>query len=157
MVNGDRSYFPATSSVTDSGIVYNANYDVFTIGAGYLDIVKTVNAALVKDGSVPAGTAMSPIAVYNSTTEQTAATVDPSALWTLSGPWSASSVYGNKAFIASDNGSTALWGKSSIWGDSDPDGPHCALGEDGSLGQEYAGGPDGLVGQIRGCRTINVL
>jgi len=61
MRDADRSYFPQTSSVTDptTGIVYNANYDAFTIGAGYLDI----NAALndVQSGTVvPAGTAMSP-------------------------------------------------------------------------------------------------
>ena len=62
MINGDRSYFPETSSVTADGVVYNANYDVFTVGSGYLDILKTVNAALVKNGSVPLGTAMSPIA-----------------------------------------------------------------------------------------------
>ena len=44
MVHSDRSYFPSTSSVTDSGVTYNANYDVFTIGAGFLDM----NAALQK-------------------------------------------------------------------------------------------------------------
>ncbi len=65
MVNADRSYFPVSSSVTDEGVVYNANYDVFTIGAGYLDIAKTVSAALSKGQSVPSGTAMSPVAVYD--------------------------------------------------------------------------------------------
>ncbi|MGB6688870.1 MAG: S8 family peptidase, partial [Terracidiphilus sp.] len=40
MVNGDRSYFPATSSVTADGVTYVANYDAFTIGAGYLDIAR---------------------------------------------------------------------------------------------------------------------
>ncbi|MGB7355943.1 MAG: S8 family peptidase, partial [Acidobacteriaceae bacterium] len=59
MVNADRNYFPVSSSVTDEGTVYKANYDVFTIGAGYLDIASTVSAAL-KGQSVPPGTAMSP-------------------------------------------------------------------------------------------------
>ena len=114
MVNGDRSYFPATSSVTADGIVYNANYDVFTIGAGYLDILKTLNAALVNNGSVPAGTAMSPIATYNATTGDTTAVTDQTALWGKTGPWSASSVYGNKAFIGSESGSAALWGSTVV-------------------------------------------
>jgi serine protease AprX len=147
MVNGNRQYFPATSSVTDTGITYTANYDIFTIGAGYLDIGKTVSAALVNGGSVPSGTAMSPIAVYNSTTEQTAATVDPSALWTLSGPWSASSAYGNKAFIASDQGSTALWGKSSIWGDSDPDGYTALWGQTALWGKSTPAAQTALWGK----------
>jgi serine protease AprX len=108
MVNGNRSYFPQTSSVTADGIVYTANYDVFTIGAGYLDILKTVNAALVNGGSVPAGTAMSPIASYNATTGNVTAVTDQTALWGKTGPWSASGVYGSNAFIASESSENAL-------------------------------------------------
>jgi len=122
MVNGDRSYFPPTSSVTDDGVVYNANYDVFTIGSGYLDILKTVNAAVVKNGSVPPGTAMSPIATYNAETGNVTAVIDPSALWTQTGLWSASGVYGNNAFIGSASSTTSLWGTTALWGKSDPDG-----------------------------------
>ena len=81
MVNADRSYFPQTSSVTDEGVVYNANYDVFTIGAGYLDINATVQAALVNGGSVPPGTAMSPIASFDPATGNTTLVVDQTALW----------------------------------------------------------------------------
>ena len=82
MRDADRSYFPQTSSVTDSttGIVYKANYDAFTIGAGYLDI----NAALTDINSgtvVPAGTAMSPVATYNPSTKNTTLVTDQTALW----------------------------------------------------------------------------
>jgi serine protease AprX len=122
MVNGNRSYFPQTSSVTDGGVTYNANYDVFTIGAGYLDINAAVNAALVNGGSVPPGTAMSPIASYDSSNGNTTAVVDPSALWTSTGPWAAPSVYGSNAFINSGSSSGALWGETALWGKTDPDG-----------------------------------
>lgn len=122
MVNGDRSYFPQTSSVTAGGIVYKANYDVFTVGAGYLDIAKTVSAALVNGGSVPPGTAMSPIAVYDPTTGNTTAVVDQTALWGKNGSWSASSVYGARAFATSSTGSAAVWGSTALWGKNDPDG-----------------------------------
>src|ERR1700735_851383 len=122
MVNGDRSYFPVSSSVTDQGTVYNANYDVFTIGAGYLDIAKTVNAALVHNGSVPSGTAMSPIPNYNASTGDVTAVTDQTALWGKTGPWSASSVYGNNAFMSAEGGANALWGQTALWGKSDPDG-----------------------------------
>ncbi len=54
---------------------------MFTIGAGYLDILKTLNAALVNGGSVPAGTAMSPIASYNAATGNVTAVTDQTALW----------------------------------------------------------------------------
>jgi serine protease AprX len=121
MVNGDRNYFPATSSVTADGVVYNANYDVFTVGAGYLDIAATVNAARAKGVSIPSGTAMSPVATYNVNTGETTAVTDPSALWTKTGPWSASSVYGSRAFISGSN-SPALWGATGIWGEDDPNG-----------------------------------
>ncbi|HTW80348.1 MAG TPA: S8 family peptidase [Terracidiphilus sp.] len=121
MANGDRSYFPATSSVTADGIVFNANYDVFTVGAGYLDIAATIQAALSNNDPVPAGTAMSPVATYNATSGQTTAVTDPSALWQPAGPWSASSVYGNHAFISGAN-SPAIWGTTGIWGEEDPNG-----------------------------------
>src|SRR5271167_300948 len=57
--------FPASSSTTDptTGITYTDQYDVFTIGAGYVDVEAALNStALAK------GTAMSPVATFNSTT-----------------------------------------------------------------------------------------
>jgi serine protease AprX len=120
MVNADRSYFPLSSSVTADGTVYKANYDVFTIGAGYLDIAKTVAAALQRV-AVPAGTAMSPTAVYDPGSGNTTAVIDPGSLWTASGPWSAAAVYGSGAFLSPASG-TALWGSTALWGNSDPNG-----------------------------------
>src|ERR1700688_3611007 len=58
---------PAYSSTTDpaTGITYTDQYDVFTVGAGYLDL----EAALIST-DVARGTAMSPIATFNATTNQ---------------------------------------------------------------------------------------
>jgi serine protease AprX len=122
MVNADRKYFPVSSSVTAEGVIYNANYDVFTIGAGYLDIAKTVSAAMAEGQPVPAGTAMSPIAIYNDGTGNTTAVIDPSALWTSTGLWSATNVYGSRAFITTGNSNNAVWGSTALWGKTDPDG-----------------------------------
>ncbi len=121
MVSADRSYFPLSSSVTADGIVYKANYDVFTIGAGYLDLANTVNAAL-QHVSIPAGTATSPTAVYDPDTGDTTAVIAPGALWTTSGPWSAAGVYGSRAFVSSGSGSDPLWGSTALWGNNDPNG-----------------------------------
>ena len=59
MQTANKNVLPLTSSVTDSsGHVYVAYDDVFTVGAGYLDI----NAAVAASGNgltLPVGTAMS--------------------------------------------------------------------------------------------------
>ena len=59
--------FPASSSTTDptTGITYTDQYDVFTIGAGYVDVEAALNST-----AVAKGTAMSPIATFNSTTNE---------------------------------------------------------------------------------------
>ena len=55
--------FPSMSYWTDpaTGSTYSSHYDLFTVGAGYLDI----NAAL-NDTTRPTGLALSPSAVYQS-------------------------------------------------------------------------------------------
>src|SRR6266704_2993498 len=56
--------FPASSSVTDptTGITYTDYYDIFTIGAGYLDI-----AAALSSNDLAGASAVSPTAVYDPT------------------------------------------------------------------------------------------
>ena len=59
--------FPTSSSTTDptTGITYTDQYDVFTIGAGYVDVQAALSSA-----DVAKGTAMSPIATFNSNTNE---------------------------------------------------------------------------------------
>jgi serine protease AprX len=63
--------FPKTSTATDPviGQTYVSQYDIFTVGAGYLDI-----AAALADTAVFNGTAMSPIATHDSQTQATTLT-----------------------------------------------------------------------------------
>ncbi len=58
--------FPTSSSTTDptTGITYTDQYDVFTIGAGYVDL-----EAALQSNAVAKGTAMSPVATVNGTTD----------------------------------------------------------------------------------------
>jgi serine protease AprX len=42
-------------------------------------------------------------------------------LWTQSGTWSASNVYGTNAFLSGSN-SAAVWGATPVWSDNDPYG-----------------------------------
>src|SRR5208282_3026398 len=59
--------FPPSSSTTDpaTGITYTDQYDVFTIGAGYVDIEAALNS-----NDLSRGTAMSPIATFNAGTNK---------------------------------------------------------------------------------------
>jgi serine protease AprX len=111
--------FPTSSSVTDaaSGQIYTDYYDIFTVGAGYIDLKAAISAA----GNVPKGaTAVSPVASYDSSTGDVELSFDPSsifankALWGTSSMWGTSSIWGSSVL----SGSKALWGTSSIWGAS---------------------------------------
>jgi len=114
--------FPTTSSYTDpsTGITYTDQYDVFTIGAGYLDI----QAALTST-AVSTGVAESPTAEYDPTTNSVYFVQNSSALWGSSAMWGASNVWGNNVFVGSQSamwGSAALWGSSAMWGASTTQG-----------------------------------
>lgn len=109
--------FPQSSTVTDSTGTYTDYYDIFTVGAGYLDLA----AALSKVNSVPAGaTAISPTAVYDPATGIVTLSYDPSAIWSapvVAGEkslWGAQSIFGASVLA----GNKCLWGAQSIWGAS---------------------------------------
>ena len=59
--------FPTFSSTTDpsTGITYTDQYDLFTIGAGYVDLEAALSSADVANG-----TAMSPVASYDANSGQ---------------------------------------------------------------------------------------
>ncbi len=126
--------FPQSSSVYDpaSGNTYTDQYDIFTVGAGYLDI-----AAALASTDLANGTAMLPTAVYNSSTGNVTLSSDPSAVWGTSAAWSGPAVWGNSQFVTTNSvmwgagtnqgssvmwGATALWGSSVMWGASSDSG-----------------------------------
>jgi serine protease AprX len=108
--------FPRYSSVTDrtSGATYTDQYDVFTIGAGYLDIQAALNST-----ETTIAAANSPAVTYDSACQCVHFVKDSSALWGTSAIWAASAVWGANVFVGSQSamwGSSALWGNSAIWG-----------------------------------------
>lgn len=114
--------FPTSSSVYDpaSGITYTSQYDIFTVGAGYVDL-----AAALASTELSSGTAMSPTAVYNSSTGTVTLTSATSAVWGSSQAWSGPAVWGNTQFVGSNaimwgtgttSGSAIMWGTSNLWG-----------------------------------------
>jgi serine protease AprX len=115
--------FPTTSSVYDpaAGITYTSQYDIFTVGAGYVDL-----AAALASNDLPSGTAMSPTAIYDSTTGNVRLTSDSSSTWGASQTWSGPAVWGSSQFTGSSimwgantsSGSSIMWGASGLWGSS---------------------------------------
>ncbi|MGC2696444.1 MAG: S8 family peptidase [Candidatus Angelobacter sp.] len=114
--------FPASSSVYDatSGITYTSQYDIFTVGAGYVDL-----AAALASTELSSGTAMSPTAVYNSNTGNVYLTGDPSSVWGTKQTWSGPAVWGPNQFTGASaimwgttnsGGSAIMWGTSDLWG-----------------------------------------
>jgi len=110
--------FPQYTTITDSGVSYTIQYDVFTVGAGYLDL----QAAFSETRSIDANlSAKSPTAVYDPTTNSVHFARDHSLFWGSSAMWGSSTVWGANSFVGSQSamwGSSALWGSSAMWGSS---------------------------------------
>jgi len=111
--------FPRYSSVTANGVTTTIQNDVFTVGAGYLDI-----AAALENSDQANGTAMSPVAVRDELGNVTLV-ADASAVWDNSVMWGASVLWGSSVVWGSDamvNGTSVLWGNSVLWGSTTVDG-----------------------------------
>lgn len=106
--------FPQSSVATDvtTGLTYTSYYDVFTRGAGYLDL----GAALQSKDTPAPGPALSPVVTYNSMTDKPYLVFERASLWNHSGPlrdpaWAPKSVWG----IEDVDSDRSLWSDSSAW------------------------------------------
>src|SRR5438067_419890 len=79
--------FPASSTVTDptTGITYTDYYDIFTIGAGYLDVAAALSSNDTADAS-----AVSPTAVYDPRTHNVYLVTGTSVVWGTDALWDTS-------------------------------------------------------------------
>ncbi len=104
--------FPTSSTVIDptTGITYTDYYDIFTIGAGYLDI-----AAAVASNDLADASAASPAAVFDPTTQGVYLVTGTGVVWGDSSSWATSLVWSTNVFV---NGTAVLWGTGVCWGDS---------------------------------------
>lgn len=106
--------YPVTSWGYDAwGLGYLSQYDVFTIGAGYLD----VNAAL-HNTDVASGGATSPTAVYDPATGQARLVNGTSIIWGTSITWGGSTVWGDSIVWGGNTilDDSLVWGNSIVWG-----------------------------------------
>src|SRR6202008_3517283 len=83
---------PSYSSTTDptTGITYTDQYDVFTVGAGYVDL-----EAALKSTDVANKNAMSPYATYDSKSGNVYLNDYSSSVWNTSSTWSNAAVWGS--------------------------------------------------------------
>ena len=108
--------FPTSSTVYDAstGISYTTQYDIFTVGAGYLDVWAALNNADVAGGS-----AISPTAVYDSVNGKVSVVNTNGAVWGGGAIWGNGAVWGGSAVWGSSvwlDGAGAVWGTGAIWG-----------------------------------------
>ena len=97
------------------GVGYLSQYDVFTIGAGYLDVY-----AALQNTDVASGSAVSPTAVFNPASHQatlvnnTTLSNGSSITWGNSIIWGNTIIWGSSAVL----NDSIIWGNSIVWGDT---------------------------------------
>ena len=108
--------FPQYSTATDptTGITYTSQYDIFTVGAGYLDIQNAMQNTDLATATV--GSANSPKAGVDGSGNVyivggTSVVWGNSTTWGNSIVWGTSVVWGKNAA-----GESVLWGASVVWG-----------------------------------------
>ena len=107
------------ATVTDptTGQTFNEQADIFTVGAGYLDIQAALASTVLAPPAV--GSAMSPTASI-STSGNVVLVNGTSVLGSGSTTWNVPSVWGNSIFGGTDalTGDAILWGTSNLTGDA---------------------------------------
>jgi serine protease AprX len=106
--------FPAQSVIYDpsTNTSYVEQYDIFTVGAGYIDVVGAMS-----NTDIAQGAALSPVAVHNangSISISNLSVAGTSVIWGGSVLWGNSVVWGTSVLESN----SVLWGNSVVWGNS---------------------------------------
>jgi serine protease AprX len=110
MKSATKDFQPSTVYVGWNGAVYYIQNDIFSVGAGYLNVWGALNNTDI----VPSTRrALSPKASLGSS--GVSITHDSISVWKDSVMWGDSLVWGDRVFLS---GSSILWGDSVCWGDS---------------------------------------
>jgi serine protease AprX len=115
--------FPSFSVATDpvTGVSYTSQYDIFTIGAGYLDVWAALNNSDLVPGQ--SGAALSPTAVYDPTTGDVYVNNSPIAVWNSSPIWGSDVIWGPSVIVDALK-KNVVWGSKTnvVWGAGGTDG-----------------------------------
>jgi len=111
MLTASKTLQPYTS-VFSAGFTYNSQSDIFTVGAGYLNVQAALSSSALAPSTV--GSAMSPSATFSYSGSVQVVPATGSVLGSSSSTWSISSVWGTSVTLA---GSSQLWGAAeAVWG-----------------------------------------
>lgn len=113
---------------------YGIQGDIFTVGAGYLDI-----AAALSNNDLATLPAVSPVASYDPSTGFV--TISRSDLWSNSATFIDSVVWGTAVFTGSSNGFSVVWGDSVVWGNSMSNGFSVVWGDSINFSAMQAASP----------------
>jgi serine protease AprX len=111
-----RKILPSYMSGYDR--IYNALYmnqaDIFTVGAGYLDIF-----AALQNNDLTTQQALSPRVSFNASSHRVTVT---NILWGDNIVWDEALIWGTSVFNGTLNGLNILWGDNIVWGDTTTSG-----------------------------------
>jgi serine protease AprX len=109
--------FPRSSTAVDpvTGTSYTDYYDIFTVGAGYVDIQAALNNTDTTSSSI--GVAESPAVAVNKS-GQVYVVTNSSIVWGTSVVWGTSIVWGTSVIAGTEDGQSVLSGSSVVWGTS---------------------------------------
>ena len=146
--------FPSYSVAIDpvTGNSYQSQYDIFTIGAGYLDAWAALNNAdLLPNGT---GSAISPTATFDSAsgTVHVGNTAN-SGVWGNSAVWGMNVVWGSSVFVGGGSavwGTNVVWGANVVWGSSGTQGFNVVWGGNAVWGSTTNESSEGLNQLING-------
>ena len=118
--------FPTYSVATDpvTGQTYTSYYDLFTVGAGYLNLAAAVESTALAPANV--GAALSPAATYNASNGTVSLVFGNSSITPSSVVWGNSTVWGTTVVWGATNVTSAdsvVWAANSVvWADSNMSG-----------------------------------
>ena len=132
--------FPRYSTATDpsTGQTYTSQYDIFTVGAGYLDIQNAVQSTDLAPSTV--GVANSPTVAVDASGNVYIVT-GSSVVWGGSVVWGTSVVWGGSVVWGTNTaGQSVVWGGSVVWGTNTTQGYSVVWGTSAAWGASVVWG-----------------
>jgi serine protease AprX len=129
MRTATKSFAPSYSLTTASGATQVVYSDIFSVGAGYLDAWAALN-----DTTAATGSARSPSAVYNSSTNTVSLVLGTNIVWGSNIVWGTNIVWGSNIVW----GTNIVWGYNIVWGTSGTTGFNIIWGSAGMTGDPKA-------------------
>jgi len=130
-----RKTFPSSSTAVDplTGESYTSFYDLFTVGAGYIDA-----GAALADHELALLSSVSPSAIYDPASQKGRLVLPLISNWKWFPQWSITAVWGNTVI---PNGN--IWNASNVWSSSGDWGTSIVWGTGGPTGSSIVWGTGG--------------